>query len=89
MSRILIKQLNTGTKFDSLVVGTPTDGNKGTGTVNATNLYSNGTEIKPIVLVTSTSLLASGSTTSDITGIPSWVKRITVVLKAFSLTAAE
>ena len=52
-------------------------------TVN-TNLYVSGAEIEPLVLATAKT--ASG-TSVDFTGIPSWVKRITVSMSGVSAAA--
>ena len=59
--------------------------NTGNVTVN-TNLYVSGSEVEPLVL--GTAQTASG-TAVNFTGIPSWVKRITVMFNGISLSGTS
>lgn len=62
-----------------------TVGTGGNVTVN-TNLFVSGAEVEPLVL--GTAQTATG-TSVDFTGIPSWVKRVTLILSGVSLSGTS
>ena len=65
-----------------VVVGSPTDSDKGAGSVNATDIYDDGVQLRPLVSGTVTA--TTSGTSHDYTSIPSWVKRITVMFSGVS-----
>jgi hypothetical protein len=64
-----------------------TGGDQGTGTVNATAAYKNGVEITPIII--GAAVATTSGTAHTVTGIPSWAKRVKILLMGVSTTGTS
>ena len=72
---------------EGMYLGSATGGDQGVGTINATGVYKNGTELHP--LTSDTAQPSTSGTSIDFTGIPSWVKRITLTYFGLSTSGTS
>lgn len=70
-----------------MTLGSPTGGDKGAGTINATAVYDDNVQILPVI--SGTLITTTGGTSLDATGIPSWVKRIVIGFRGVSTSGTS
>ncbi len=70
------------------VIGAPTGGDKGVGTINATAVYDDNVQILPLV-IGAAQATTSGTSIDFTTGIPATTRRLTINLRAVSTSGTS